>query len=53
MKKFASVEGPAKVLTPHAHKRAEDSLHKQGKVSAQELTDEEREFFNQAVAQAE
>ena len=41
MTKYADAEG-AKVLTPSEHKQIEAGLHKAGKTSARDLTDEQR-----------
>ncbi len=51
--KYTKTEGQAKVLSPEAHKHAEKELHKQGKTSASELSQEEREQFNIAVHSTE
>lgn len=51
--KYTNTEGQAKVLSPEAHKRVEKMLHKQGKTSADELTEREREEFIAAVHSAE
>lgn len=45
MKKYTKTDEGAKVLSPDAHKSAQAALHKQGKTSASELTDAEREAF--------
>lgn len=51
--KYTKTDGPAKVLSPKAHKRAEESLHKHGKTSAQGLTAQEREDFTSSVHSSE
>jgi hypothetical protein len=42
--KYADIEG-AKVLTPDEHQRIAKSLQKLGKLSAQDLTDDERKLL--------
>lgn len=54
MRKYTKVEGSAKVLSPDAHKSAQEALRKQGKTSATELlTDADREKFDTELRQAE
>lgn len=43
MRKFTKAE-KAEVLSPEAHKAAQEALRKLGKTSARDLTDDEREF---------
>ena len=51
--KYTKTEGQAKVLSPQAHKSAETALHKQGKTTARDLSQLEREAFITAVHSAE
>lgn len=51
--KYTKTEGDAKVLSPSAHKAASEQLRKQGKSSAKELSEQEREDFNLAVHSCE
>lgn len=51
--KYTKTEGAPKVFSPDAHKSAQETLHKQGKTSARDLTDEDREQFNESLHQAE
>lgn len=53
MRKYTSTDSGAKVLTPDAHKNAQEALHKQGKTSAANLTPEERQKFSDDLKQAE
>ena len=43
--KYTKTEGDAKVLSPKAHEAASEQLRKQGKSSAKELSEQEREEF--------
>lgn len=53
MRKYTKTESGAQVLTPEAHKAAQESLRKQGKTSAADMTDKEREGFSHDVSQVE
>ena len=53
MKKYTKTDGKAKVLSPDAHKSAQAALHKQGKTSADELTDTQLEKFSQDLRDSE
>lgn len=49
MKKYTNTDEGAKVLSPDAHKKAQAALHKQGKTSASELTDEDKNTFSESL----
>lgn len=51
--KYTKAEGSVRVLSPDAHKSAQDALRKQGKTSARELTDADRDKFDESLRQAE
>lgn len=53
LRKFTKTDSGAKVLTPEAHKKAQESLHKQGKTSASSMTDAERQKFSDDLEQSE
>lgn len=53
MKKYTKTDEKAKVLSPDAHKSAQAALHKQGKTSAGELTDEDKGKFSESLRQSE
>lgn len=53
MKKYAITEGTAKVLSPEAQQKAQETLHKQGKTSARDLTDSQREEFDSELRDTE
>lgn len=53
VKKYTKAEGTAKVLSPGAHQSAQAALHKQGKTSARDLSDADREQFDESLRQAE
>lgn len=53
MRKYTKTDEKAKVLSPEAHKSAQAALHKQGKVSASELTDEDKGKFSESLRHAE
>lgn len=52
VRKYAQSEG-TKVLSPDAHKSAQEALHKQGKTTASGLNDADREKFDESLRQAE
>ncbi len=42
MKKYTNAESKPQVLSPEQHQAAQDTLHKMGKTSAQDLSASER-----------
>lgn len=51
--KYTKAEGTARVLSPDAHKSAQDALRKQGKSSASGLSDADRDKFDESLRQSE
>lgn len=52
MRKYTKAES-SDVLSPEQHKAVEGELHRIGKTSAQELTEDERQALNNTISLAD
>lgn len=50
--KYTKTDGKPVVVSPEGHQKGQQELHKHGKVSAENLTDEQRRSFETALRSA-